>query len=79
MNIIYIAPMFHTNQYPIIKGWLDSGHSVSFVSHYAGKTENHKYLTPYILGYSPLFSILNWFYSLIFSKKLKYASYPEAF
>lgn len=39
MNIVYIAPMFHTNQMPIVKGWVEHGDQVCFICQYRGKTE----------------------------------------
>lgn len=79
MKVIYIAPMFHTNQVPIIKGWLEHGHQVIFVSQYKGKTENHQYCVPYILGYSGLFKAINSLRSSLFRKKAASYAYPEAF
>lgn len=79
MNIVYIAPMFHTNQVPIVKGWLERGHKVSFICQYNGKTENHKYCTPYIMGYSFLFKIIRAFHSLLHKSGNQHSAYPEAF
>lgn len=79
MKVMYIAPMFHTNQVPIVKGWLEHGHQVVFVSQYKGKTENHQYCVPYILGYSGLFKAVNGLRSFLFRKKDAFCAYPEAF
>lgn len=79
MKITYVAPMFHTNQAPIVKGWLEDGHQVSFICQYMGKTENHSYCTPYVMGYSGLFKIFQSAYALLHKKSERSASYPEAF
>lgn len=79
MKVVYIAPMFHTNQVPIIKGWVEHGHQVAFVSQYEGKTENHQYCVPYILGYSGLFRAVNSLRSFLYRKKAAFCAYPEAF
>lgn len=79
MNIIYVAPMFHTNQIPIVKGWLERGHQVFFICQYKGKTENHKYCTPYILGYSALFKFLLSIHEWFYKSKKHLSAYPEAF
>ena len=57
MKIMYVAPRYHTNQIPIMKGWIEAGHEVCFISQYAGKLEDYSHVTPVILGYSPLFRI----------------------
>lgn len=79
MNIVYIAPMFHTNQVPITKGWKEQGHKVNFICQYKGKTENHQYCTPFVMGYSPIFNFILRIHQIIKKKSQKNASYPEAF
>lgn len=79
MKIIYIAPMFHTNQVPIVKGWLEHGHDVEFICHYRGKTENHNYCTPFVLGYSRIFKCMQAIYMWFCHASHKLSSYPEAF
>lgn len=81
MNIIYVAPIFHTNQAPIVKGLLEEGHQVSFICQYEGKIEDHSYYTPYVMGYSGLFRFFQSFHTLLHrrKKRLHSASYPEAF
>lgn len=79
MNIVYIAPMFHTNQVPIVKGWIAQGDQVSFICQYRGKTENHDSCTPIILGYSRLFLFINAIYKKLCGKKKSLSAYPEAF
>lgn len=58
MKIMYVAPRYHTNQTAIMKGWVENGHEVCFLSQYAGKLEDYSYCTPHIIGYSRLFHIL---------------------
>lgn len=79
MNIVYIAPMFHTNQVPIVKGWLAHGHQVHFICQYQGKTENHADCVPYVLGYSGLFKVLKAIHSGLRRITGKLSAYPEAF
>lgn len=79
MNILYVAPMFHTNQVPIMKGWLEQGHKALFVCHYKGTTENHSYCTPYVLGYSSFFKNINRLYSFLTRRTNRFSSHPEAF
>ena len=79
MKVVYIAPMFHTNQVPIVKGWVEHWHQVAFVCQYQGRTENHKYCTPYVLGYSALFNAVNALRSFWYKKSAVACAYPEAF
>lgn len=58
MKILYIAPRFHTNQVPIIRGLLRKGHEVKFISHYAGAVENYEDIKPQVLGYSSFFEFI---------------------
>lgn len=58
MKILYIAPRFHTNQVPIIRGLIREGHEVKFISHYAGAVENYEDIKPQVLGYSSLFEFI---------------------
>lgn len=55
MRFLYIAPRYHTNQIPIMKGLKENGHDVCFISHYAGKIEDYTYVAPVVAGYSRLF------------------------
>lgn len=62
MRFLYIAPRYHTNQIPIMKGLTENGHEVCFISHYAGKIEDYTYVTPVVAGYSRLFLIFEKLY-----------------
>jgi len=68
MNFLYIAPRFHTNQIPIMKGLKENGFSVSFFSHYAGNIEDYSYVQPEIIGYSPFFLCMNYIYTRVFRR-----------
>lgn len=57
MRVLYVAPRFHTNQIPIVRGWLRNGHRVMFISQFAGKGEDYADLKPVVLGYSGLFDL----------------------
>lgn len=58
MKILYVAPRFHTNQVPIMKGFLEAGDEVKFISQYQGGTEDYTVIEPVILGYSALFNVI---------------------
>ena len=62
MRILYIAPRYHTNQVPIMKGMKENHHQIFFFSHYAGKIENYDYVMPEIIGYSKLYQWFDRFY-----------------
>lgn len=79
MKIMYVAPSFHPNQAPIMKGWVQNGDKVTFISQYLGPTEDHSYCSPIILGYSGLFVVLNRAYAWIQKRKRTRTAYPEAF
>lgn len=44
MKILYIAPRYHTNQVPIMKGWHDRGIDVMFMAQFQGVSEIHNYV-----------------------------------
>lgn len=55
MKVMYVAPRYHTNQVPIIEGFIRAGDEVTFVSQYRGGTEDYSTLKPIILGYPAYF------------------------
>lgn len=65
LRVLYVAPRFHTNQVPIVKGWIEEGSDVCFVSHFARPGENYEFLTPKVLGYSRIFEIVFAFYHML--------------
>lgn len=69
MRFLYVAHRYHTNQAPIMKGLVERGHEVCFVSHYQGKIEDYNYVTPVVAGYSLLFSAINWIYVHVLQRK----------
>ena len=69
MRFLYVAPRYHTNQIPIMEGLKRQGHFVAFFSQYAGRIEDYSCVTPEIIGYSPLFRVINKLYMRIFYKK----------
>lgn len=69
MRFLYVAHRYHTNQAPIMKGLVEHGHEVCFVSHYQGKIEDYKFVKPVVAGYSRLFSAVDWFYVHVFQRK----------
>lgn len=71
MKVLYIAPRYHTNQIPVVKGWLENGHEVMFLSQFAGTSENYDVLKPIILGYSKTTQFLIGIYRFIFCRREK--------
>lgn len=74
MRFLYIAPRYHTNQIPIMKGLKEHGHEVCFISHYAGRIEDYSYVTPIVAGYSTLFLLFEKFYTKVLKRKDSMAS-----
>lgn len=74
MRFLYIAPRYHTNQIPIMKGLLEHGHEVCFISHYAGNIEDYSYVTPIVAGYSGLFLVFEKLYTKVLKRKDSMAS-----
>ena len=44
MKLLYIGPRYHTNQVPIMKGWMEHGDHVTFAAQFEGKSEVHDYV-----------------------------------
>ena len=49
MNILYVAPRYHTNQVPVMRGWYEHNCCVMFMAEYEGETEIHDYVEFYSL------------------------------
>ena len=79
MRVMYIAYMFHTNQVPVMRGWIENGDAALFVCHTKGITENHKYCEPYVLGFSKVFATIDFWHRKLVSGKYRLSSFPEAF
>ncbi len=79
MKVLYVAPRYHTNQIPVMKGWLENGHQVMFISQFAGTSEDYTILHPIVLGYSVLSEIVIKFYKLFFCRGEKSARKEFAF
>ena len=69
MRFLYVAPRYHTNQMDIMKGLIEHGHEVCFISHYAAIIEDYSYVTPIVLGYSRLYRLLDYLYVHIIHRK----------
>ncbi|MCH5248448.1 MAG: glycosyltransferase [Lachnospiraceae bacterium] len=69
MKVIYMSHRYHTNQTAIMKGWLENGHKVRFLSQYAGKIEDHTYVKPIIVGYSVFFRAFDYIYINFLKRK----------
>ena len=74
MRVLYVAPRYHTNQTLVMKGWLEHGHQVRFLSQFAGTSEDYTVLQPVILGYSGLFEGVMRIYRFFFCRKEKSAT-----
>lgn len=69
MRFLYVAPRYHTNQMDIMKGLVEHGHEVRFISHYAAIIEDYSYVTPIVLGYSPLYKVFDFLYMRVIHRK----------
>ncbi len=69
MRFLYVAPRYHTNQMDIMKGLVERGDEVRFISHYAAIIEDYSYVTPIVLGYSRLYQILDFLYVKVIRRK----------
>lgn len=69
MRFLYVAPRYHTNQTDIMKGLVEHGHEVCFISHYAAIIEDYSYVTPIVLGYSPLYRLIDFLYVKVIHRK----------
>lgn len=69
MKFLYVAPRYHTNQMDIMKGLIEHGHEVCFISHYAAIIEDYSYVTPIVLGYSRLYRMLDYLYVNVIHRK----------
>ena len=69
MRFLYVAPRYHTNQMDIMKGLVEHGHEVCFISHYAAIIEDSSYVTPIVLGYSPLYRLIDFLYVKVLHRK----------
>lgn len=69
MRFLYVAPRYHTNQMNIMKGLVEHGHEVRFISHYAAIIEDYSYVTPIVLGYSPLYKAFDFLYMKVIHRK----------
>lgn len=69
MRFLYVAPRYHTNQMDIMKGLVEHGHEVRFISHYAAIIEDYSYVTPIVLGYSPLYKVFDFLYMKVIHRK----------
>ena len=48
LNILFLAPRYHTNQNPIVSLLENKGHKIFFHSKYIGKIENHDNIKPLV-------------------------------
>ncbi|MFI3213622.1 MAG: glycosyltransferase [Eubacteriales bacterium] len=79
MNVVYVAPRYHTNQVPIMKGWLEDGNQVTFISQYGAGSEDYKVVKPIFFGYSKIFKAILWLYKKATQKKNKLTAIPFLF
>lgn len=62
MKVMYIAPRFHTNQRTVVKGWIEQGDDVVFISYYTAIIEDYTYVKPIVLGFSRWYYPIDWLY-----------------
>ena len=62
MKVMYIAPRFHTNQSAVVKGWIERGDEVTFISYYTAIIEDYSYIKPIVLGFSKWYYPIDWLY-----------------
>ncbi len=62
MRVMYIAPRFHTNQSAVVKGWIERGDEVTFISYYTAIIEDYSYIKPIVLGFSKWYYPIDWLY-----------------
>lgn len=73
MRVLYMSHRYHTNQNTIMKGWVENGHEIRFLSQYSGKIEDYTYVKPIVVGYSKLFLPFYYFYVHILFRKNPFA------
>ena len=73
MKVLYMSHRYHTNQTTIMKGWVENGHEIRFISQYAGKVEDYTYVKPIVVGYSGLFMPFYYLYVNILKRKDPFA------
>ena len=73
MKVLYMSHRYHTNQTTIMKGWVENGHEVRFLSQYAGKVEDYTYVKPIVVGYSKLFMAFDYIYVHLLKRKDPFA------
>ncbi len=71
MRVLYVAPRYHTNQIPVMKGWIQQGDEVHFISQFAVRLEDYAVLRPIVLGYSKLFECVTAIYRFLLCRKEK--------
>lgn len=69
MRFLYVAPRYHTNQMSIMKGLIEQGHEVRFISHYKAAIEDYSYVQPIVLGYSFWYRIMDFLYVKVIHRK----------
>lgn len=52
-----------------MKGMIEHGHEVCFISHYSAIIEDYSYVTPIVLGYSRLYKIFDYLYMNVIHRK----------
>ncbi|MDE6846694.1 MAG: glycosyltransferase family 4 protein [Lachnospiraceae bacterium] len=73
MKVLYMSHRYHTNQTTIMKGWVENGHEIRFLSQYAGKVEDYTYVRPIVVGYSKLFMAFDYIYVHFLKRKDPFA------
>lgn len=69
MKVLYMSHRFHNNQNDIMKGWLERGDEVCFLSQYSGELEDHTLVRPVVVGYSRIFLAFYKLYVNVLARK----------
>lgn len=68
MRVLYLLHRYHTNQNEIMRGWLEHGDEIMFLTQYQGKIEDYTNIKPITLGYSWIFDVWYNFYVNVLRK-----------
>ena len=75
MKLLYVAPRYHTNQVPIMRGFHKYDCKVMFMAQYEGVNEVHDNVDFYLLKKSP---VAKWIFRFI-DKKGCFTAIPHRF
>jgi glycosyltransferase involved in cell wall biosynthesis len=71
MDILFIGPRFHTNQFFSTKVLTEHGHNVNMLVYYKGKTENHSIIKPQVMKKSIFTHVSHFLITKFFNRESK--------